>query len=67
MIAAIKDIKTTLSQCTGMKADVVILETWIQNVLDSPSIQDLVKSGIAHNKVKLARDVTKAKLDLNKE
>lgn len=67
MIAAIKDIKTTLSQCTGMKADVVILETWIQNVLDSDSIQDLVKSGIAHNKVKLARDVTKAKLDLNKE
>jgi len=67
MIAAIKDIKSTLSQCSGMKADEALLETWIKNVLDAPSIKTLVKQGIASNKVKLLRDVTKAKAALNRE
>ena len=42
MIKAVRDIKSTVATCAGMKADVATLEAWITTVLDQPSIPDFI-------------------------
>ena len=62
MIKAVRDIKSTVATCAGMKADVATLEAWITTVLDQPSIPDFIVAQIKSNKLKLTRDLAKAKL-----
>ena len=67
IVATVKGLPTAMTDCTTISDDVATLESWATVFLAPADLENVIRTNITHNLLKLTRDLNKAKNEWKNE